>query len=894
MNAKKYIIVILLLMMPSVMGAEIFVDILLSSDCSGTYSKEDRDCSGSDGDAFDSIEEGIDAGGAGDVVNIRGGTYNEIMHLTTSGNSGSPITFQNYDDETVTIADVDSRDGGTEYGPIWLDHVDYNVVDGIDVTGSVGFGRGVDAHHNIIKNCDFLGSTFGVTSKSKRGGFYFAWSDHNKILNNYFLEGTDSLSFVSSNYNLIEGNEFLDAGHTCFTIKCGSYNVVRNNSFSNHYEKTGEIFDCEAATTNWHGNAEFAENIEIHDSTIRNLVEGNEFTYTSSSGDSSPYAGIQYAGQYGIIRNNIFRTTVGPGLGLTLYGDEAEYDHSNRIYNNVFYGTDFSGIEISGSTSYTMYDNIMKNNILSGSIFVANDERWSWYTEVLEGKPVQLKTGRIEDFKFRNNNLFYDSADEPYLITYGRRDSSSNPDQHDVEWYETNHPEVFSDNLVEDPLFVSEQQYDFHLADGSLMIDEGDFLTTADGTDFGTQLIVEDASYFFDGFGIDGEIGDLIQLEESGDMAYISYIDYDDDILELDRSLSWSDGEGVSLAYSGDAPDIGAYEFGGGYDCDNPHPDWLFCDDFESRDVGTHPYDSDHIWSYQWPANDNIWFPSCSPNNNGCQEITDVESVSGFKSVRLAQAQGATNNQISIYLGDHPTDSDWTSFNSRDEIYVKFQKKWDEGYDFYPNDVRSHQFLLFAGDRDDNTKTDFTAYLDYNLDHRFQLTAKAFYQGDEELRLPDCDTVFIGENKYLALGPNTPNPSPELVTGVWYDVEIRAKMNSFTGSTPNCDGILQLWIDGNLVNDYAGILRDTEHSDIQWNALVISDNYPVGPEHDQESYIDDFIISSSRIGGSGEIIDDPCDSVSLLELTNLIDDWLDGSISTDVLMDGISEWKDGC
>ncbi len=521
---------------------------------------------------FCTFSEVLAQAGPGDSVYIREATYNEVLHVERSGAPGNYITYQAYPGETVTIDDVNSMDNGEGYGPIWLDHVSYIIVDGLTVTRSNGFGRAVASHHNIIRNSRFLGTDLGPTSKSKRGGFYFAWSSYNRIEDNYFFEGTDALAIINSNYTLIQGNEFEDAGHTCFTIKCGSNNVFRANVLYNQYEKTGEIFDCEDNTIDWHGNAEFREDIEIHDSTKRNLVEYNEFIYTPSSGDSSPYSGIQYAGQHGIIRRNIFRTTVGPGLSLTLYGDEAEYDHSNRVYNNVHYGSDFAGLSLSGSASYTFHDNIVKNNILAGSVFVANDQRWSWYTDELEGKPVQLMFGSINGFRLKNNNFWGSGqADEPYLITYGSRDSSSNPPQQTVDWWNQNHPDFFEGNKVLNPGFVDDAAYDFSLEEDSPMVDSGVFLTTTASAGSGTTIPVDDASYFYDGFGIPGEQGDIIQLEGETDMLRVVGIDYEQDEISLNESVSWVQGQGISLPYTGIAPDIGAFEFGLEYDFGGKH-----------------------------------------------------------------------------------------------------------------------------------------------------------------------------------------------------------------------------------------------------------------------------------------------------------------------------------
>ena len=39
-------------------------------------------------------------------------------------------------------------------------------------------------------------------------------------------------------------------------------------------------------------------------------------------------------------------------------------------------------------------------------------------------------------------------------------------------------------------------------------------------------------------------------------------MDYDSNILTIETPITWKRGRGVSLAYEGKAPDIGAYEYG--------------------------------------------------------------------------------------------------------------------------------------------------------------------------------------------------------------------------------------------------------------------------------------------------------------------------------------------
>jgi hypothetical protein len=94
------------------------------------------------------------------------------------------------------------------------------------------------------------------------------------------------------------------------------------------------------------------------------------------------------------------------------------------------------------------------------------------------------------------------------------------------------------------------------------MIDAGAFLTTTVGSGSGTSMPVADVKYFYDGHGIDGEAGDMIRLAGDTRRAQVIGIDYTRNLLMLAQPLTWNDGQRVALAYDGDAPDLGAYEYG--------------------------------------------------------------------------------------------------------------------------------------------------------------------------------------------------------------------------------------------------------------------------------------------------------------------------------------------
>jgi hypothetical protein len=106
---------------------------------------------------------------------------------------------------------------------------------------------------------------------------------------------------------------------------------------------------------------------------------------------------------------------------------------------------------------------------------------------------------------------------------------------------------------------------DLRLSAGSPCIDSGTYLTTIVSTNgTGTSFQVSDAGYFMDGWGINNVAGDEIQLFGTNQKARITSVNYQTNVLTLDRSVTWTQNQGVSLAYAGSAPDIGAFEFGSG------------------------------------------------------------------------------------------------------------------------------------------------------------------------------------------------------------------------------------------------------------------------------------------------------------------------------------------
>ena len=292
-------------------SVNLYVDGEIELESCTDYTVATRACGAGTEPVYKTLEGVAAVAGPGDTVHLRQGSYEEALIVQRSGTATDPITFRNYKSEVATIT-------GASLSPaIDISEREHIVLEGLEVTDVRRWLYAVSAHHNTIRNNTFRRAL--DTGHSQKACLFFQEATFNKILNNVIEDcNEDSLYLVKSDNNLVVGNEFRKAYHTLWAIKCGNNNVLRDNYFHNEDQKIGEVYDCH--------DVGFDREFYLYDATKRNLIEGNEFAYVPSSGDRSPYSGIQYAGQDGIIRRNRFHSTVGPGLSMTLYGDEARFN----------------------------------------------------------------------------------------------------------------------------------------------------------------------------------------------------------------------------------------------------------------------------------------------------------------------------------------------------------------------------------------------------------------------------------------------------------------------------------------------------------------------------------------------------------------------------------------
>ena len=465
---------------------------------------------------------------AGDTVLIAAGTYAQTISPDNSGSAQAPIVYRNYNGQQVVVGtnnlarsvNLQNKSYVTLIGLtlteaayyVWLESSHHImildcVMDHLLVRPGWPVGVRIlgDSHHNTIRGC-----TIG------RAGFCEDKDDKGGVL----VIGNWQKTETHCDYNLFENNVVFWGGHHLMEL-VGRYNVIRNNFFHNE-----EWMDCDRPEIgNKCGNRAIVVGYDP-DQCRRNLFEGNRFAFSGVPPDQNTSSGLSIRTPFNIVRNNVFYYNDGPGLAFSTSSSTPATPNAsdNKAYNNTFYHNGFAAMP--------------------------GVEQW---------KQCGLQLAKhgtaspAEDIAIKNN-LFHDNNGEAMVFYYVNREDQELAGN----WEQAGDPLFRDIQSTVNP--ASPDLPDLRLKQGSPCIDKGAFLTTLQADAAGTRLTVADAGYFTDGWGLMD--GDMIQLEGSSQPVRIVQVDYVNNTVTVDRILNGTKGQGVSLAYHGTSPDMGAHEFG--------------------------------------------------------------------------------------------------------------------------------------------------------------------------------------------------------------------------------------------------------------------------------------------------------------------------------------------
>jgi len=498
----------------------------------------------------------------GDTLFVRAGVYRGNTNcidlgngVGQSGTSIAPITVRAYPGENVIITDITSPEAGLilKNKAFWTFR---------DLTWSNNFSSAVlDSVTNFVfTNCtfrtmrpdadtgDYRYANVGFVGPSQSNQVYnCTFADWGTIFTNatkgyqYQIAGTH-ISFGEETtdppcwYNLVRGCTFANGGHDCFQLST-AYTVIQSNIFHQepylvtNVNRGGQYYNFGNPRVEpnllgkWGARVTKPGDAGDYQIDMRNVFEYNQLYYASFPPDSQGAFGFELGTRQSIYRFNTIAFCEAAGIYFNTSGTTT-LSTSNAVYGNVIFDNGLC----------YLYGN-------------TNAYGFSY------GMTMSTYEGR------RTNNFIVNN------ILWGNHPSDIDPTIYKYQAIRTN---WIGDARLPNPQFVSTNGLgyvwnpaylpDFHLQASSPCIDAGTWLAyVTSPTGGGTSFTLDNSLYFSDGNKI--VPGDTIQLQGQTNRAVILFNDFTNNIITFTPALTWTNGQGVALAYYGAAPDMGAFEY---------------------------------------------------------------------------------------------------------------------------------------------------------------------------------------------------------------------------------------------------------------------------------------------------------------------------------------------
>ncbi|RCV64848.1 CASH domain-dontaining protein [Methanophagales archaeon] len=303
-----------------------------------------------DGSNFTVIQAAVDIASAGDTILVYPGVYYENVVVN------KPVTLRGID---RPIVDANGNGNAITLCADGITIEGFNVTNSGSRWGDVGIK--VTSNSNIVTGNNVRNNAHGIH-------IYKACS--NTITNNNVCSSKYyGIALFASSINAITDNDISENDHAIDLYSSGSNTITNNNVHNNSYgirldESSGNnITDNTVSSNNYDGvRFQYSDNNKIARNTVSNNHDGGGFN-------------LRYYSNNNTISGN---TVSNNRYGIRLY----EFSNNNTITGNTLNNSD--GIELKCSNVTT----ITSNTFLNGALFVSRSSKNKVEGNIVNGKPL--------------------------------------------------------------------------------------------------------------------------------------------------------------------------------------------------------------------------------------------------------------------------------------------------------------------------------------------------------------------------------------------------------------------------------------------------------------------------------------------------------------------------
>ncbi|MBK7316516.1 S-layer homology domain-containing protein [Candidatus Villigracilis affinis] len=338
------------------------------------------------------IQHAADSVTAGDVVQVRGGIYNEAVFINVSGSAANGhITFQSYTGETAILDGSGFASTAGDIGFLIQDQ-SYIILNGFEIrnysTNQAGatpmgiFVTGASHHIQILNNNIHHIETLAGANGNAHGLAVYG-SAAPASIHDLLIQGNNlhDLKLGNSEAMVLNGNvEIFTVTNNTVSYSdnigmdfIGFEGVSPNSAYDQARDgvvSDNVIYAIDTITNPAYGGSQSAAAIYV-DGGTRIVIERNQVFMSN--------IGIEIASEHQgratseiTVRNNLIYYNHIAGLAMGGYDTQRGSTENSTIVNNTFFGNDSN--QDGNGELWIQFDT--RNNIIQNNIFFANSQSW--------------------------------------------------------------------------------------------------------------------------------------------------------------------------------------------------------------------------------------------------------------------------------------------------------------------------------------------------------------------------------------------------------------------------------------------------------------------------------------------------------------------------------------